>query len=401
MNSDARILRALESYRAGGLVIVTDDETRENEGDLIVRADLITPEQTAFIVRHTTGILCVAMTEASARRLDLPRMVERNEDQRGTAFTVSVDLKAGITTGVSAAERTMTIHALADESSTAETFARPGHIFPLIAHRELLSGRTGHTEAGVVLSLLVKAPAFAVLAEIVDEDGAMMRGSKLARFAEQHQIPMITVAELSALATERRVTSKFEGPALNWAELPTAEGQWQIATFDALKFREHVILKYGSGINPKIRIHSECFTGDVLGSQRCDCGEQLALSREIIAAHGSGYIIYLRDHEGRAIGLDKKIQAYQLQDQGLDTVDANISLGLPVDGREWADAIDILKTLGIQNFTLLTNNPEKVENLTDAGFRVEIEILEVTINRNNKRYLQTKAERLGHLRKVE
>lgn len=401
MNSDARVLRALESYRAGGLVIVTDDETRENEGDLIVRADLITSEQTAFIVRHTTGILCVAMTEASARRLDLPRMVERNEDQRGTAFTVSVDLKTGITTGVSAAERTMTIHALADESSSAESFARPGHIFPLIAHRELLSGRTGHTEAGVVLSLLVKAPAFAVLAEIVDEDGAMMRGSKLARFAEQHQISMITVAELSALATERHITSNIERPVLNWAELPTAEGQWQIATFDALKFREHVILKYGSGINPKIRIHSECFTGDVLGSQRCDCGEQLALSREIIAAHGSGYIIYLRDHEGRAIGLDKKIQAYQLQDQGLDTVDANISLGLPVDGREWADAIDILETLGIQNFTLLTNNPEKAENLTDAGFRVEIEILEVTINRNNKRYLQTKAERLGHLRKVE
>ncbi len=401
MNKDANLLQAIEHYRSGGFVIVTDDESRENEGDLIVRADLITTEQTAFMVRYTTGILCVAMTESSARRLDLPRMLERNEDQRSTAFTVSVDLREGITTGVSAFERTQTIHALADENSTPQTFSRPGHIFPLIAHRELLEGRTGHTEAGVALSLLVKAPAFAVLAEIVNDDGTMTRGADLTAFAKAHQIPVITVEQLRELARQRGLKAPTDQPVLSWTELPAEDGQWQIATYDALKYREHVILRYGSGINPKIRIHSECFTGDVFGSRRCDCGEQLEISREIITAHGSGYLIYLRDHEGRAIGLDKKLQAYQLQDKGLDTVEANLSLGLPVDGREWADAIDILTALGVQDFTLLTNNPEKVEHLVKAGFAVKIEVIEVTVNPSNKRYLQTKAERLGHLRKVE
>lgn len=401
MNNQSALLFALEHFRSGGFVVVTDDESRENEGDLIVRADLITPDQTAFMVRHTTGILCVAMTEPSAKRLDLPRMLERNEDQRSTAFTVSVDLRQGITTGVSATERTMTIHALADEGSTPETFARPGHIFPLIAHRDLLKGRKGHTEAGVVLSLLVKAPTFAVLAEIVNDDGTMTRGTELREFAERHQIPVITVEQLSALADERGIKAAPITHELSWTHLPSEDGDWQIASYDALKHREHVILKYGSGINPKIRIHSECFTGDVLGSQRCDCGEQLDLAREAIITHGSGYLIYLRDHEGRAIGLDKKLQAYQLQDQGLDTIDANLSLGLPIDGREWADALDILGALGISEFTLLTNNPEKAEILKNAGLNVRIETLDVTINPTNRRYLQTKAERLGHLRKVE
>lgn len=401
MNKQANLLHALEHYRSGGLVIVTDDQSRENEGDLIVRADLLTPEQTAFIVRHTTGILCVAMTESSARRLGLPRMLERNQDQRGTAFTVSVDLKEGITTGVSAQERTQTIQALADENSTAETFARPGHIFPLIAHRDLLQGRSGHTESAVALSLLVKAPAYALLAEIVNDDGSMARGKALEEFAQKYHIPVITVAELAELSITRAIKAPVVAPSLSWTDLPSDDGDWQIATFDALKHREHVILKYGSGINPKIRIHSECFTGDVLGSRRCDCGEQLQLSREIIKNHGSGYVIYLRDHEGRAIGLDKKLQAYQLQDQGLDTIDANLSLGLPIDGREWDDAIDILEILGVREFTLLSNNPEKVEHLIAAGFGVKIESLSTQVHAENRRYLQTKADRMGHLRKVE
>ena len=401
MNNQERIAFALERYRAGGLVIVSDDENRENEGDLIARADLLTSEQTAFMIRHTTGILCVAMSEASAKRLDLPRMVERNEDRRGTAFTVSVDLREGITTGVSAQERTQTIRALADSASTPETFARPGHIFPLIAHRELLEGRTGHTEAAVVLSLLVDASPFAVLAEIVNDNGTMTRGQALNDFAVTHDIPMITVAELAEIARVTNLQLPIERSEISWANLPAEDGDWQIASFDALKYREHVILKYGSGINPKIRIHSECFTGDVFGSQRCDCGEQLALSREIIREHGSGYVIYLRDHEGRAVGLDKKLQAYQLQDQGLDTVDANLSLGLPVDGREWEDAIDILQALGVREFTLLTNNPEKVASLISSGFTVKRENVETHINVHNKKYLKTKSERLGHLRKVE
>jgi 3,4-dihydroxy 2-butanone 4-phosphate synthase/GTP cyclohydrolase II len=401
MNSANRVNSAIERYRAGGLVIVTDDESRENEGDLIVRADLVTVEQTAFIIRHTTGILCVAMDESSAKRLGLPRMLERNQDQRSTAFTVSVDLREGITTGVSAEERTRTIQALADQNSTLETFARPGHIFPLIAHRELLEGRNGHTEAGVALSLLVGAPPFALLAEIVNDDGSMTRGAALKEFAAHNEIPMLTVAEISEIAVKEKIKLPISPTDFTWTQLPTPNGEWEIATYDALKYREHVILKYGSGANPKIRVHSECFTGDVLGSQRCDCGEQLEISRELIKEHGSGYLIYLRDHEGRAIGLDKKLQAYQLQDQGLDTVDANISLGLPVDAREWADVVDILNALAVKDFTLLTNNPEKVEHLIASGFNVKVETLEAEINSVNRRYLKTKTERLGHLRKVD
>ena len=401
MSRNQNLDHALEVFRSGGLVIVTDDKSRENEGDLIVRADVITAEQTAFMVRHTTGILCVAMDESSAKRLGLPRMLERNEDQRSTAFTVSVDLREGITTGVSAEERTQTIRALADETSTPHTFARPGHIFPLIAHRELLAGRKGHTEAAVALSLLVSAPAFGVLAELVNDDGSMMRGSALEEFAETYEIPMISVEELSERSEEIEIVNPNISSLLSWTELPTQDSSWQIATFDALKYREHVILKYGSGINPKVRIHSECFTGDVLGSLRCDCGEQLQLSRDIIREHGSGYVIYLRDHEGRAIGLDKKLQAYQLQDMGLDTVEANLSLGLPIDAREWADAIDILSTLGAREFTLLTNNPEKAKHLEEAGFSVKIETLEVAVHPTNRNYLKTKSDRLGHLRKVE
>jgi 3,4-dihydroxy 2-butanone 4-phosphate synthase/GTP cyclohydrolase II len=401
MNSANRVNSAIERYRAGGLVIVTDDESRENEGDLIVRADLVTVEQTAFIIRHTTGILCVAMDESSAKRLGLPRMLERNQDQRSTAFTVSVDLREGITTGVSAEERTRTIQALADQNSTLETFARPGHIFPLIAHRELLEGRNGHTEAGVALSLLVGAPPFALLAEIVNDDGSMTRGAALKEFAADNEIPMLTVAEISEVAVKEKIKLPISPTDFTWTQLPTTNGEWEIATYDALKYREHVILKYGSGANPKIRVHSECFTGDVLGSQRCDCGEQLEISRELIKEHGSGYLIYLRDHEGRAIGLDKKLQAYQLQDQGLDTVDANISLGLPVDAREWADVVDILNALAVKDFTLLTNNPEKVEHLIASGFNVKVETLEAEINSVNRRYLKTKTERLGHLRKVD
>lgn len=401
MTSDINLINALTRYQSGQFVIVTDEASRENEGDLIIRADIVTTEQTAFMIRHTTGILCVAMGEVSAKRLGLSRMLERNEDHRNTAFTVSIDLREGITTGVSAAERRMTINALADGTSQAETFTRPGHIFPLIAHKHLLQGRMGHTEAGVALSLLVDAPPFALLAEIVNDDGSMTRGQALEKFGLDHDIPIITASALQAVSRERGIELPNSSATFTWTELPTDDGEWQISTYDALKYREQVIMKYGSGTNPKIRIHSECFTGDVLGSQRCDCGDQLSLSKRAIANHGSGYLIYLRDHEGRAIGLDKKLQAYQLQDQGLDTVDANIRLGLPIDGREWIDAIDILKELNIKKFILLTNNPEKVRHLIDAGFDVTVEPLEAPINLMNQNYLKTKSERLGHLRKVE
>ncbi len=336
------IKEALEDFKAGKFLIVTDDESRENEGDLIVLAEKVTTEQTAFMVRHTTGILCVAIDRATARRLDLPMMYESNQDKRKTAFTVTVDL-ANVTTGVSAHERTSTIRALADSGAKAQDFIRPGHIFPLVADEEGLAARNGHTEAGIALAQLVGASPAALLSEIVNDDGSMARGESLRAFAAAHQIKSITIEELTKYWREN-FTSIFELPILSWSSVQLPEGGWEIATYPALKARDHVIARFGKGgKEPLVRIHSECFTGDVLGSLRCDCGEQLAMSKKLIAEHGFGYIIYIRDHEGRGVGLSEKLKAYQLQDQGLDTVEANVKLGHPIDAREWSDVIEILE----------------------------------------------------------
>jgi 3,4-dihydroxy 2-butanone 4-phosphate synthase/GTP cyclohydrolase II len=391
------IKEALEDFKAGKFLIVTDDESRENEGDLIVLAEKVTTEQTAFMVRHTTGILCVAIDRATARRLDLPMMYESNQDKRKTAFTVTVDL-ANVTTGVSAQERTSTIRALADSGSKAQDFIRPGHIFPLIAHEEGLAARNGHTEAGVALAQLVGAAPAALLSEIVNDDGSMARGDSLGAFAAEHQIKSITIEELTQYWREN-FTSIFELPNLSWSSVQLPEGAWEIATYPALKARDHVIARFGKGNKePLVRIHSECFTGDVLGSLRCDCGEQLALSKKLIAEHGCGYIIYIRDHEGRGVGLSEKLKAYQLQDQGLDTVEANVKLGHPIDAREWSDVIEILENLQVMNLTLLTNNPLKVSALKDAGFNVKQRNLATEIHQFNERYIETKRAKLGHER---
>ena len=391
------IKEALEDFKAGKFLIVTDDESRENEGDLIVLAEKVTTEQTAFMVRHTTGILCVAIDRATARRLDLPMMYESNQDKRKTAFTVTVDL-ANVTTGVSAQERTSTIRALAESGSKAQNFIRPGHIFPLIAHEQGLAARNGHTEAGVALAQLVGAAPAALLSEIVNDDGSMARGESLRAFAAAHQIKSITIEELTQYWREN-FTSIFELPILSWSSVQLPEGAWEIATYPALKARDHVIARFGKGgKEPLVRIHSECFTGDVLGSLRCDCGEQLALSKKLIAEHGFGYIIYIRDHEGRGVGLSEKLKAYQLQDQGLDTVEANVKLGHPIDAREWSDVIEILENLQVMNLTLLTNNPEKVSALKDAGFAVKQRNLATEIHQFNERYIETKRAKLGHER---
>jgi len=389
---------ALEEFAAGKFLIVTDNESRENEGDLIVLAEKVTAEQTAFMVRHTTGILCVAIDKATARRLELPMMFESNQDKRKTAFTVTVDLAEGITTGVSAIERTATINALANPKTKAQDLVRPGHIFPLVAHEDGLSARGGHTEAGIALAQLVGAQPAALLSEIVNDDGSMARGESLRAFAEEHQITTITIDELTAYWQENYVQSKQE-IELNWSSVQLPEGAWDLATYPALKARDHVIARFGDGGKaPLIRVHSECFTGDVLGSLRCDCGEQLALSKKLIAEYGFGYIIYIRDHEGRGVGLAEKLKAYQLQDQGLDTVEANVKLGHPIDGRDWSDVVAILHSLAVTELTLLTNNPEKVKALSSAGFIVTQRNLAAEIHEFNRRYIETKRAKLGHER---
>ena len=392
---------ALAAYKNGDLIIVTDDADRENEGDLMVLAEKATPEKVAFMVRHTTGILCVAMTQERARQLHLPLMVEENQDSKKTAFTVSVDYKPGITTGVSAQERSNTVRALAAAQSVASDFIRPGHVFPLIADKGGLAARGGHTEAGVALSQIVGAQPLCLLSEIVNDDGSMARGQSLSNFATEHAIPVISVEQLKAhvLANPVAATVNTTQFTFEWAQLPLRSGMWKIATFPGLRQREHAVIAFGSaGLKPMVRIHSECFTGDVIHSQRCDCGEQLEQSINLIQAHGYGYIIYLRDHEGRGIGLTEKIKAYQLQDQGMDTIDANLHLGHEIDARDWNDAVAIVRALGLQELVILTNNPNKVAALRNAGLQVTQQPLVIVSNKFNEKYLATKEAKLGHSR---
>lgn len=391
---------ALDAFKNGELIIVTDDASRENEGDLMMLAQAASTEKTAFMVRHTTGILCVALTQSRARVLHLPLMVEQNQDSKKTAFTVTVDFKSGLTTGVSAEERANTVRALAEETSVADDFIRPGHIFPLIAHEGGLSSRPGHTEAGVALAHMVGAQPVALLSEIVNNDGAMARGAGLEQFAHRHGLHMISVQEIKAHQLQLAPPVMDESPVFDfeWADLPLASGNWRIATFPGLRQREHAVIAYGEPSGTAIvRLHSECFTGDVLHSRRCDCGEQLELSISMIQSHGYGFIIYMRDHEGRGIGLTEKIKAYQLQDHGMDTIEANLHLGHEIDARDWSDAIAIIKSLGLSELTLLTNNPHKVVALKNAGFIVNQSPLIIESNSFNERYLATKVSKLGHI----
>jgi 3,4-dihydroxy 2-butanone 4-phosphate synthase/GTP cyclohydrolase II len=367
-------------------------------------ASQATPEKVAFMVKHTTGILCVALTKSRARELNLPLMVENNEDERRTAFTVAVDFAPGITTGVSALERSRTIRALAEASTTPKDLIRPGHVYPLVAHDQVLLGRQGHTEAGVALSQLSNSSEQALLSEIVAQDGSMARGANLEAFASEHSIQMIAIADLAAYYRENFTAVKSVATRLEWADLPIDNKMWKIATYPALRQRDHAIIAFNPQITSEptyLRIHSECFTGDVLGSQRCDCGEQLKAAMDLIVEKGSGYIIYLRNHEGRGIGLAEKIKAYQLQDRGLDTVEANIALGHQVDAREWSDAVEILSELEIKSVVLMTNNPEKIQALSDAGITSTVLSLPIAANEFNQKYLDTKATKLGHIRSGE
>ena len=395
--------KALDVFRDGGFVIVTDDVDRENEGDLFLLASAATTEKIGFMIRYTSGVICVAMTEERSRQLHLPLMVKQNQDTKRTAFTVTVDAKHEITTGISAKERANTIRALADLTSTAEDFIRPGHIFPLVAHEGGLAARRGHTEAIVEMCKLVGENHVGVISELVNEDGSMMRGENLIRFASEQNIPILSIAQLLKTLDVTNTVNSPKEINLNWAELPrSSSGQiekWQITTFLGRGGVDHALLKFGS-IDSKhpllVRIHSECLTGDVLGSLRCDCGSQLERAMNEIERAGSGLVIYLRDQEGRGIGLSEKIKAYQLQDQGLDTVDANLALGHNIDERDFGDAAEILNSLRINSVILLSNNPEKLESLTSTGIKASLQFLSGEINTFNEKYVATKRERLGH-----
>lgn len=391
--------QALSAFAKGEFVIVTDDADRENEGDLFLLASAATTEKLAFMIRYTSGVICVAMTEARSRQLHLPLMVKQNQDDKRTAFTVTVDVKHGLTTGISAQERANTIRALADMNARAEDFIRPGHIFPLIAQDGGLAARRGHTEAVIELARLVGAAEVGAIGELVNEDGSMMRGQQLRDFALANSIPLLTIEELAKSARKIERGAIFKP---TWAKLPRAGGDWQIATFAGRGGVDSAILALGDYLATPtlVRIHSECLTGDVLGSLRCDCGQQLASAMSAIESAGSGLIIYLRDHEGRGIGLAEKIKAYQLQDQGMDTVDANLALGHSVDERDFDDAVEILQALGITEVTLLTNNPAKAASLTSAGITTEIQNMEIAASAHNQGYLKAKVDRLGHSIKV-
>ena len=387
--------KALADFKAGKFVVVTDDENRENEADLILLAEKATAENIGFMVRYTSGVICGIINEETAKRLKLPLMVKRNEDNHTTAFTVTVDAIAGRSTGIPAEERANTLRALANPNSEATEFARPGHVFPLISVPGGLHQRRGHTEASIALCELTGSNPSAVLSELVNDDGSMMRGQQITDFAAEHGLEVISIDELARVLP---VKESAEEAKLEWAALPLESAEWQISTFISPTGAEHAILKFAAKPNetPLVRIHSECLTGDVFGSKRCDCGPQLQEAIRLIEENGNGYVVYLRDHEGRGIGLAGKIRAYVLQDAGQDTVEANISIGQPVDDRTYEDAVAILIRLALKDLTLLTNNPEKISALNNQGFNAKFQALQISANEHNKKYLETKRDKLNH-----
>jgi 3,4-dihydroxy 2-butanone 4-phosphate synthase/GTP cyclohydrolase II len=389
---------AVKDIAAGRAVVVVDDEDRENEGDLIFAAELATPQLMAFMVRYTSGFVCAPLTEADADRLELPPMYYTNQDRRGTAYTVTVDAREGITTGISAAERAHTIRLLADAKTHPFQLSRPGHVVPLRAREGGVLRRAGHTEAAVDLARLAGLRPAGVLCELVNDDGTMMRLPDLRAFADEHGLSLITIADLITYrrSHERMVDKLAE------ARLPTEYGVFRALGYRALTDgSDHIALVYGEigdGEDVLVRVHSECLTGDVFGSLRCDCGPQLQAGLRRIAAEGRGVVLYVRGHEGRGIGLIHKLQAYQLQDQGRDTVDANLDLGLPADARDYGTGAQVLADLGIRSMRLLTNNPAKRAGLEGYGLSIlGREPMPVRPHPENVHYLRTKRDRMGHL----
>lgn len=387
---------AIETLKQGGMVIVVDDEDRENEGDLVVAADKITPEHINFMAKHARGLVCVPMEGAILDRLGLHPMVRLNTTARGTNFTVSVDARDGIDTGISAYDRARTVKVLVDPRSGPGDLQQPGHIFPLRAFPGGVLRRAGHTEASVDLARLAGLTPAAVICEIMNDDGTMARLTHLEVFAREHDLPIINIADLIRYRSRREKLVE----RLGTAKLPTRFGEFELHAYrNVLDGCEHLALVKGQVQGQKgvlVRVHSQCATGDIFGSLRCDCGEQLQLALERIEQEGKGVLLYLRQ-EGRGIGLGHKVQAYGLQDQGLDTVEANQKLGLPVDLRDYGIGAQILRELGLSTIRILTNNPKKVIGLEGYGLSI-IEQLPITVkpNEHNYRYLKTKKEKLGH-----
>jgi 3,4-dihydroxy 2-butanone 4-phosphate synthase/GTP cyclohydrolase II len=393
------IEEALEQLRRGGMVVVVDDEDRENEGDLVMAAEDVTPEAMAFFLEHTSGVFCVPMESSRADELDLPLMVVANTESQRTAFTVSVDYRHGTTTGISANDRAATVRALVDPATRAVDLNRPGHIFPLRYRPGGVLRRAGHTEATVDLCRLAgKFPA-GVLCEVVTSDKSdMARLPELEEFAAKYGLPIITIADLIRYRRQNEKLIKHVAEA----SLPTEWGTFQAHVFESLLDGEqHLAMVYGDVRDvPEVlvRVHSECLTGDALGSLRCDCGPQLHTALAKVAAEGAGVVVYLRNHEGRGIGLGHKIRAYALQEEGHDTVDANLVQGLPVDSREYGIGAQILVELGVTSMRLLTNNPTKRGGLEGFGLNIVERVpLESRPTSFNIEYLRTKRERMGHL----
>ena len=391
--------KAIADIREGRMVIVADDEDRENEGDLVMAAAKVTPDHVNFMTKHGRGLICVTLTDERADALDLPLMTQRNTDPQETAFTISVDAhrRFGVTTGISAQDRAKTIEILTDPNSDPSDLRRPGHIFPLRAKPGGVLRRVGQTEASVDLARMADLLPVGVICEILNEDGTMARRRELKDFAVEHGLRFITVAQMVAYQlTKTRIIRRIAE-----AELPTKFGEFHVIAYESmLDGREHLAITKGDPSGKPavlVRMHSECMTGDVFGSMRCDCGEQLVAAMRQIDAEGQGAIVYLRQ-EGRGIGLGNKVKAYQLQDEGLDTVEANEKLGFKPDLRDYGIGAQILLDLNLHSIRLLTNNPRKIVGLD--GYDIEItgtEALQVEPNQHNERYLETKRSKLGHI----
>jgi len=392
--------RAIADIAAGRAVVVVDDEDRENEGDIIFAASKATPELMAFTIRYSSGVICAPMPGDMLDRLEIPLMTPHNKDAYRTAYTISVDARDGVSTGISAADRAHTVRVLADSATEPWELTRPGHVFPLRYREGGVLVRRGHTEAAVDLCRLAGLTPTGVLVEVVNDDGTMKRAPELRAFADEHGLAMISIEDLvrHRRRVERHVVREAE------TRLPTSHGDFTAIGYTiTVDGSEHVALVYGDpaalaeGGPVLTRVHSECLTGDVFGSSRCDCGPQLNEAMDRIVQEGRGVVVYLRGHEGRGIGLVAKLQAYQLQDGGRDTVDANLDLGLPADARHYGAATQILKDLGVSEVRLLTNNPDKVSSLEDYGVTVTERVpLTPHPNGHNLSYLLTKRDRMGH-----
>ncbi|MFC8955541.1 MULTISPECIES: bifunctional 3,4-dihydroxy-2-butanone-4-phosphate synthase/GTP cyclohydrolase II [unclassified Streptomyces] len=391
--------QAIRDIAAGRPVVVVDDEDRENEGDLVIAAEKATPEIVAFMMSECRGLICAPMEDDELERLQLPQMVEHNTESMRTAFTVSVDASPahGVTTGISAADRATTLRMLAGGDHEPSDFVRPGHVFPLRAKAGGVLVRNGHTEAAVDLARLAGLRPAGAIVEIAGEDGVMLRLPELVPFARKHGLTIISIEDLIAYRRSSEPTVRREAEV----RLPTAHGDFTAygyrSTVDGV---EHVALVHGElgdGEDVLVRVHSECLTGDIFHSLRCDCGPQLQASMDRIQEAGRGVVVYLRGHEGRGIGLLSKLRAYELQERGRDTLDANLELGLPADARDYAAGARILVDLGVRSLRLMTNNPDKIDALTRHGLTVEgREAMPVTAGEHNLRYLRTKRDRMGH-----